>query len=297
MPRVTGDLRLGGRSRVPASASLIWFPPAGIVLILIFLFPITQLVVSSFRQTSLLKSGEFVGTQNYQNAFSDPLFQIALKNNLILLSTVPISIITALMLTSFVYRGVLFGGIYESLIFLPFLPSVAPVGAIFAYLLSYYGPINAGLEEVGGSGSAIEFLTSPNLAIWSIAGVIVWKRIGFLMLLFMARLQSLPNEIIEAAAIDGANWRQTFLRVVLPQARGTIWFAITLGIIEVFSWSFAYVYVMTSGGPEGTATYILEFLLYRLQFNGQVGEASALAVVLVVLAVSLGRLRPRTEAD
>lgn len=276
-----------------------WLLPALAVIGLVLAYPIVKVVQYSFTDRTTFLDGNFVGLDNYRDLFGDELFWRSFKNNLILLLSVPLSIVIALAITAVLYRGLRGSRIYELLIFVPFLPAVASIAVVFLYVLSNDGPLNELLRGAGADGLARAWLTDPGVAIWAVLGVVLWKRIGFTVLLFTARMASIDRTLFDAAAVDGASWARTFWQVAVPQMRSIIQFAAVLGFIEAFSWTFAYIVILTRGGPD-RATFTLEYLLYRLQFDEQlVGLASAVAVVLLVaaLAVAVYRIRlARREA-
>lgn len=256
-------------------------------------YPSVKAIQYSFTSRTTFLPGDWVGLENFSNLLHDDLFWRSLRNNLILLLSVPLTIVLALVVTGALYRGVRGAKIYELCVFLPFLPAVASICAIFIYLLGYNGPVNTALRGVGAEEAARAWFTDASTAIWAVLGVAMWKRLGFTVLLFSARMSSLDRSLLEAASVDGASWRMTYWSVAVPQLRSIISFAAVLGFIEVFSWTFAYVFVLTRGGPD-RATYTLEYYLYDAQFNQQlVGLASAVAVFLLLLAsvVAIYRVR------
>lgn len=276
--------------------ALLWVAPGVLAAAALYGYPLLGVAAYSVQDVTVFQPGRYVGAENFTALLSDELFWHAVRNNAILLLTVPATIVVGLALAGLLYRGMTGGSVYRSILFTPFLPAVAPVGAVFVYVFSWEGPLNAVLRSSWGEGAAVEWLTDPSIAMWSIAAVVAWKRLGLLVVLFEARLVALPRDQFEACALDGGSWWAAFRYVAVPQMRGVLSFAAVLGAIEVLSWSFAYVLVMTRGGPEGTATYVLEYVLYDLQFERQLlGRASALAALLVVAALALGALRPRRE--
>jgi ABC-type sugar transport system permease subunit len=278
---------------LPRAGPLPWLLPALALVALVLMYPSIRSIYLSFTDQTTFIHGQWVGVDNYDELRRDPLFWRSFRNNAILLISVPVSVVVALLICAILYRGVVGRRFYETAIFLPFLPAVASVGAIFIYLLGPTGPVNNALSDVGLGSVTGAWLADPNLAIWSILGVVTWKRIGFTVLLFMARLTSLDRSHFEAAAVDGASWSRAYWRVAVPQMSGIIRFAVVLGFIEVFSWTFAFVFILTRGGPN-QSTFTLDFLLYDLLFTQQlVGLACAVAVVLLVAAllVALYRIR------
>lgn len=270
-----------------------WLIPALAVIGLVLAYPVVKVVQYSFTDRTTFLDGSFVGLDNYGDLLGDELFWRSLKNNLILLLSVPLSIAIALLITAVLYRGLKGARIYELLIFVPFLPAVASLAVIFLYVLGNDGPLNELLRGIGADGLARAWLTDPDIAIWSVLGVVLWKRIGFTVLLLMARMASIDRTLFDAAAVDGASWARTFWQVAVPQLRSIIQFAAVLGFIEAFSWTFAYIVILTRGGPD-RATFTLEYLLYRLQFDEQlVGLASAVAVFLLLAALAVAAYRIR----
>lgn len=236
--------------------------------------------------------GSWVGFDNYRVVLGDPLFWAAVGNNLVLLLSVPLSIFVAVVACGALARGVRLAKLYELLTFLPFLPAVASISALFIYLLSPDGPLNLLLSLAGQDGLRRAWLSDPSAAIWAILGVVTWKRIGFTLLLLVARLSSLDRSFLEAAALDGASWWRTYVLIALPQLKPIIGFAAILGTIEAFAWSFGYVYVLTRGGPD-RGTWTLEYYVYQTQFREQLiglAAASALALLLVALLVGVCRV-------
>jgi ABC-type sugar transport system permease subunit len=256
-------------------------------------FPVVKVVQYSFTDRTTFLDGSFVGLRNYGDLLGDELFWRSLRNNLILLLSVPLSIVIALLVTGLLYRGIRGSRLYELLIFVPFLPAVASIAVIFLYVLGNDGPLNELLRGAGADGLARGWLTDPGTAIWAVLGVVLWKRIGFTVLLFSARMASLDRSLFDAAAVDGASWARTYWQVAVPQMRSIIQFAAVLGFIEAFSWTFAYVVILTRGGPD-RATFTLEYLLYKLQFEDQlVGLASAVAVFMLLAALAVAAYRVR----
>jgi ABC-type sugar transport system permease subunit len=275
------------RERTAASVLLV---PALVLVALVILYPAVASIIRSFTS-----DGTFTGFANYRAIFGDPIFWRSFENNLILLISVPVCIAVALVITAILYRGVFGGRFYDLAVFLPFIPSIAAIGIIFIYLLNASGPLNGLLDAIGLHSLARGWLTDPGVPMWSIMAVVVWTRVGFAVLLFTARLLSVDRELFQAAFVDGASWARTYSQIALPQLRGTIEFIAILSFIEVFSWSFAYVYVLTQGS-KSPSNYILEIYLYNKQFLAYLpGVAAAVAVFLILLVGSLTIVRYARE--
>jgi ABC-type sugar transport system permease subunit len=276
-----------------------WVLPALAVVGLVLVFPVVEVVQYSLTDRTTFLEGSFVGLDNYASLLEDDLFWQSVGNNLILLLSVPLSIVLALAIAGILYRGVRGAWLYELLIFMPFLPAIASIAVVFLYLLGDGGPLNELLRGVGLDGLAHAWLVERDTAIWSILGVVLWKRVGFTVLLFTARLASIDRAQFDAAAVDGAGWTRTYWQVAVPQMRGIVGLAAVLGFVEAFAWTFAYVAILTRGGPD-RSTYTLDYLLYKLQFEQQlVGLAAAVAVLLLLAALVVAAYRvhrARSEA-
>jgi ABC-type sugar transport system permease subunit len=139
---------------------------------------------------------------------------------------------------------------------------------------------------------AHDWLGDPTTAIWSLAGVVVWRELAFGVVLFLARMTQLPLDLYDAARVDGANWWQRLRHVTVPQMSTMIAFYIGIVVVALFNWVFNYVFVLTKGGP-GTTTYVMEYYIYSRAFiYGDFGNAAALSTLMLVtiLAFMVGFL-------
>jgi len=278
----------------------LYLAPATILVVLIFLYPIIYII-----RTSLLQNNpngiKTVGLINYRLVFEDPVFWQTLGNNGKLLLSVPILTVLSLLIAILLFEHVRGWMVYRGLIFMPYILAVPVVGTTFVYLLGFYGIVNTLLKDVGLGFLAQDWLGNIKWVLPSISIVIIYREMGFGVVLFLARLMSLEKEILEAAAIDGANFWQKHFYVTLPQLSGVIEFFIVVELITMLSWVFAYVFTMTKGGP-GFASSVMEFYIWKhaFQFNSP-GLASALAVVLLMVTTLLiviqMRLRRRSMED
>ncbi|MDR3561777.1 MAG: sugar ABC transporter permease [Negativicutes bacterium] len=256
--------------------------PVVILILFVFVFPL----VSIFRYSLISQQGEkevFVGLANFQFISSDFIFWKALENNLTLLLVVPILTVISLLVAISLYERVRGWGFYRSLIFMPFvLPSVV-IGIVFIYLLEKDGIINTILQAVGLKFLALDWLGNANMALPTLMGIITWRELGFGVVLLLAAMLALPEELNEAAKLDGANWFQEHIYVTIPQLKPVLTFFIVNEAITMISWVFGYVYVVTGGGP-GFATTVLELYIWKYAFAYRAyGVASAVAVILLLI--------------
>lgn len=264
-----------------------WVPylyvlPVVLLVLFVFFYP----MVSIFRYSLMSQQGEkevFVGLANFKFISSDFIFWKALQNNFTLLLAVPILTILSLVVAISLYERVRGWQFYRSLIFMPFvLPSVV-IGIVFIYLLEKDGIINSILQTLGLGFLALDWLGNIHLAFSTLMGIIIWRELGFGVVLLLAAMLALPEELNEAAKLDGANWFQEHFFVTIPQLKPVITFFIVNEAITMISWVFGYVYVVTGGGP-GFATTILELYIWKYAFAYRAyGVASAVAVILLLI--------------
>lgn len=270
--------------------------PAGVFIILVFVYPIIWILQNSLLQNNLDGTKGF-GFTNYRLVFQDPVFYQVVSNNGKLLFSVPILTLLALFLAIILFERVRGWMVYRGIVFMPYILAIPVVGTTFVYLLGLNGILNTLLRGIGLSAFTQDWIGSADWVIPSISLVIIYRELGFGVVLFLARLMSLDKEILEAAEIDGANWWQKHTYITLPQMSGVIEFFVVVELITMLSWVFAYVYTMTGGGP-GFASTVMEFYIWKHAFAFRSpGIASALAVVLLgvttVLIVLQLRLRRR----
>ena len=275
----------------------LYLAPATILIVLVFLYPIVDIIRTSLLQNNPNGIKTF-GFTNYRLVLQDPVFWQALSNNGKLLLSVPIMTVLSLLIAILLFEHVRGWLVYRGIIFMPYVLAVPVVGLTFVYLLSLNGILNSILHSVGLGFLAQDWLGNVNWVLPSLSVVIIYREMGFGVVLFLARLMSLEKEILEAAEIDGASFWQKHIYVTLPQLSGVIEFFVVVELITMLSWVFAYVFTMTGGGPAFAST-VMEFYIWKHAFAFRSpGIASALAVVLLtvttVLIVLQLRLRRRS---
>jgi raffinose/stachyose/melibiose transport system permease protein len=262
-----------------------WIPylyvaPAVALLGLVFAYPVVRVVDFS---TKLIRgaTGPYVGTLNYRLVWEDSTFHDALKHSALLLLAVPVMLVLAIFFAVLLYERARGWRIYRSVLFMPYILAVPIVGIVASYIFELNGALNSILRSIGLGGLALDWLGSEHLSLLTVAIVIVWRELGFGIILFLARLLSMSEEQLEAARIDGAGWWNQLRYVIIPELRGTIEFYVVVASITMLAWVFAYVYTITSGGP-GTSSTVLELYIYNQGLrNSLPGMASAVAVVLL----------------
>jgi ABC-type sugar transport system permease subunit len=272
----------------------IWIAPAVGVVLFVFGYSMVELV-----KTALEYQGKWAGWDNFHAALSDPEYRTALLHNARLLIAVPILVFTALLLSVLLFEGARGWKFHRATIFLPYVLPIPVIGVIFGQLLELNGLLNHVLRGAGLGFFAVDWLGQPKWALWTMTAVIVWKELGFGVVLFLARLFSLPAETFEAARIDGARFWKLHRYVTLPQLTNVIAFYVVVEAITMVSWVFNYVYVITNGqGGPGDATMVSELYIYQTAFQYQAPEVAAAAATILfgatlVLIVLFFRIQRR----
>lgn len=246
--------------------------------------PLVQTFELSFYQWNLLPTSpkQFVRLQNFENLITLPEMGTALWNTLIYtLGVIPFSLIIPLIIaigTDNINKKL--SNLYRALIFLPMIMAPVAVSSVWRWIMHpTNGILNEMLMNGFGLDEPIRFFTDEKWAIWSITFITGWKLIGFSTLIFSAAMTGINKEYIEAAKIDRANRFQIIWHVILPLLSPTILFMTMMSILFASEWSFAYINVLTQGGPFNTTTNIY-YLLWTYGFQTfNIGSSSAAAVV------------------
>jgi ABC-type sugar transport system permease subunit len=263
----------------------LFLAPALAVLLVIFGYPVYSLVVLSLQRQSQGKQ-IFAGLSNYKLIFMDNVFIQAIQHNGTLLICVPIMVVAALLLAIILFERIRGWQFYRTTLFLPYLLPITVVGLVFSYMFQFSGVLNGILNAIGLKFLALDWLGSTRLALPTLMFVIIWKEMGFGVILFLARLMSVDEELYDAAKIDGANWLQLHLNITIPQVSTVIEFFTVISIVTMLSWVFNYVYVMTSGGP-GNATIVTELYIYLMAFQYRNMNLAAAVSVLLLLVMGI----------
>ncbi len=242
----------------------------------------------SFAHWNMLSPPKFVGLQNYLELMQDPLFWKVMGNTLyyavaVVLLEVPLALLLAIAMNQPGWLTKVFRTIY----FLPVVTSMVAIALVWNWMYDpQSGLINGLLYSLGLP--KVNWLFSTLWAMPALIVMGVWKNLGYSMVIFLAGLQTIPEELYEASELDGANKWQQFLNVTVPQMGPTLFFVSVMSTITAFQ-VFDPVYIMTQGAPEGT-TNVAVYWLYQNAFElFQVGKASAIAYCLfaVILVLTL----------
>ncbi|MEH1129910.1 carbohydrate ABC transporter permease [Micromonospora sp. CPCC 206061] len=274
--------------RAERLAPYVLVAPAVLIIVVLRLWPLLLGINFSFTGDGA-RNGAAVGLDNYRELLDDPLFRTALRNVGLLVLLLPVAVAIPGLLATFIYLRVPGHRFFRSVYFFPAVLSPVIVGAIFNLLLAYDGPLNAVLGGVGIG--PVDWLGNANVAIFAVVGVHVWATFGMALVVFLAGFATLDAALVDAARVDGASLRQTIWHVIIPGLSRTIQFVFVTTMIGLLTSMFGLLYIMTSGGPEGS-TYLPEYYIWIQQ--GQMSRpalASAASTALFVIMLVVGLLQ------
>ena len=265
-------------------APYLFLLPAIAVLTVFFFIPFFQTFgLSFFDYSSSLYHPVYNGVDNYVKLFHEPVFYKVMFNTFMyLIIAVPFLVIFPLFVAILInqkIRGITF---YKILIYFPVIVSIVVAAIAFKWLYAGQGILNYLMSLF--HLSPIGWLTDTRWALFSVALVTIWKGIGYYMMIYLASLMSVPQDLYEACDIDGANFWQKHLTVTIPHIMPTIALVSTISTISAMK-VFAEIYVMTKGGPLDSSKTIVYYIYERAFENLDLGYASAMAVVLLVIVM------------
>jgi multiple sugar transport system permease protein len=262
--------------------------PAVILIAVFFLIPIGWSLLLSLQADNLLGSSHYVGLANYRALTKDPVFRSAIGHTLLYtVIFVPVSVVGALGLAVALNRRIRGIRFYRLAVFIPLVTSTVATGIVFLWLLDpTFGLVNYVLHALGIRQQ--QFLQDPNEALYCIVAMTVWGWLGFDVIVYLAALQGIPEELMEAAEIDGAGRWRRFRTIVVPLLSPASLFLVVWSTINALQ-LFDEIYVTTRGGPLGSTT-VLVYYLYQQAFqffNAGYGSAIAYVLFLAILLVTL----------
>lgn len=267
-------------------AGILFILPGFLGFFFLILIPVVMSLGISFSEWNFLKGWkaiQFNGFANYLNLFQDDWFLVSLKNNLLFTAvTIPTLLVLGVVVANIINRHCYGGSIVRILIFIPYISSVVAVCSVWQVMLQpSYGPVNQFFMSIGIEHPP-KWLVDGTWAMWAIMFINIWTQLGYYVAVFMAGLKNVPEELYEAAQIDGASSLRQFLHITVPMVRPTTFFLAIMGIIGSFK-VFDLISVLTQGGP-GNATSVMAYYVYKTAFmDFKMGYASAQAWVLFII--------------
>jgi multiple sugar transport system permease protein len=278
-----------------------YLSPTVLLIFVLMVIPIVMVVSYSLRDNVIVTENPvFAGFANYTKVLTDPDFLAALKNTAIFISVSTVAHLLlglsfAMMLNTKLLSGVT-KAIFRIVYILPWLFTIAVIAVIWRLLLDPSGVVNYVLQSLGLIQQGVGWFSDPDIALWAVTFVNVWSGYPFFMISLLAGLQGIPNDLYEAASVDGTTWWQRFRHVTLPQLRPVI---ISMAVLDLIwtSQQFALIWMTTGGGPLNT-TEMLSTYVYKQAFSEyEFATASAAAVIVLLLTMILAFFYVRQQRE
>lgn len=299
--------RRAGPSRWPVlrrkATPYAYISPTVVLMIVLMLIPIVMVVSYSLMNNVIVdKTPEFVGFDNYAEVLTDPVFYTAVKNTAFFTGVSVLAHLTlglgfAMLLTTRLL-GRRTVALFRVVFILPWLFTVAIIAVVWRMLLDPNGIVNYLLTTLHLSESSVEWLSDPGKALFAVTFINIWAGYPFFMMSLMAGLQGIPDDLYEAAMVDGANGFRRFVHITLPQLKPII---IAMAVLDVL-WTtqqFALIWLTTGGGPidrtEMLSTFTYKFAFSRYQFS--MASASAVVILLLSLVLAVFYVRHQKAQD
>ncbi len=278
------------------AAPYAYLAPALLVFLVFVFTPVVFSLTLSMYQFTGFDShlfSKFVGARNYRILLDDKYFWISIRNTVYFVAaSISVQVAISLFLAIIIFIGRFrFSALIRTIIFFPGVLAPVSVSLAWRRMLEQDGVINKIL-----GGIDFSWLSSVQLAIWCVVFVSIWQWVGYNLVIFYAGLQSLDIQLLEAADVDGANWRVKINRIIVPLLAPTILLNVILNLIGSFR-VFDIVYVLTRGGPVHNSE-VLTTLMYYYSFSANgpnnMGVGSSIAVIIFAMVLIFGFLRVRT---
>ncbi|MBL3613050.1 sugar ABC transporter permease [Bacillus sp. RHFS18] len=272
----------------------LFLAPALIFLLFVYIPIIENVFFSLFEWSSFQPEKTFIGLKNYIDLFHDPVFFTALRNNVLyavisLICQVGGGLILAAVLEDRLVRK--WSPFFRTVFFLPVVISMTVIALLFDFIYNpEIGLLNQLLEAVGLDELTRAWLGDENTAMLSVIFVSQWQSVGYIAMLYIVSIQSIPAELYESAQLDGAGKIQQFFHITVPQTKEMSFVAVVMTLTGAFN-VFNEPYILTGGGP-GNASEVLSTFLYKSAFTkDMMGYASAIATVVLLLTLALSLIQ------
>lgn len=271
-------------SRVRRSTALGYalLAPSLFGVVAFLLLPMLVVVWLSLHRWDLLGPISYVGADNWRSVLTDPMFGNSLAVTVLFVAlVVPLQTLLGLGVAVLLARELPGSGAFRTVYVLPWICAPLAIAVLWRWILS---PTDGAVSTV--LGHRIEWLTDPGLALPVTSAVVVWTNVGYVALFFLAGILAIPDQVLSAARIDGANGWQRFWRVTLPMLRPTMFFVLVTGVVSAAQ-VFDTVYALTGGGPSGR-TDLIAHRIYDEAFGAAaIGRAAVMALVLFAVLVGV----------
>lgn len=263
--------------------------PAMFILLLFFSIPFFESLILSFQNFDhSLYHPTWVGIDNYRELLASPVFWQVLWNTIVfMIVAVPILVVLPIIIAVLLSQSIRGITVYRVISYIPVIISIVVAGIAFKWLYSYEGLLNYLVSFLGIP--KIEWLTSPDVAIYSVIALTVWKGLGYYAMIYLAALTTAPKELYEACDIDGASVLRKHLTITIPHLMPTIALVAVISSISAMK-VFVEIYVMTQGGPMNSTKTIVYYIYQKAFENLDIGVASACGIILLIITMGLSML-------
>ena len=275
--------------------------PALIIFTAFVIAPFILGIYTSFFKWDGISPMKFIGIKNYIWIFEDETFWLSIKHTLVYAFFVTIlKNVIGLGLALLVTKNIAGKGFFRVCAYLPVTFSYVVIGVLWSWIYNpIFGLLNNLLSSIGLDSWIHGWLSEPQIALYSVMAVDIWKWMGFHMVLYMAGLQAIPKEMYEAAEIDGAGTSKKFWRITIPQLNSTLVLNIVMSITGAFMTNYNLVKVMTDGGPYNSTEVALTYIVRNAFTYSSLGKSNAMSVLLFifVFAFAFAQLKVMTKDD
>lgn len=280
--------------RVEAFAALGLAGPAMLLMLVLFILPALAIFVIAATDWQFgARSLSFVGLKNFVTLFGDPTFVVSLRNTFVFVAVVvPATVMLGLLVAVLIESGKTLRSFYRAVHFLPYMATLAAMAIAWEALLHpTIGLVNQTLRAVGLNGA--NWLRDESTTLFVLAAISIWKGLGFAMVLFLAGLKSIPQDLYDAADIDGADhWLDRLRMVTLPMLGPVTMFVVIVTALRAFE-TFDTVKILTQGGPSKSSEMLL-YTLYTESFEFmRTGYGAAVTVIFLFIVVALTLIQAR----
>lgn len=286
---------LGKNSKERSKNIFIFFcvVPTFLLFLLFKIYPMIDAArMSLYRSSGLTSTPKFIGFENFEILINDPIFWKALGNTFFLLCVFPlVTMLLALFLAVILTKGKLFEWektLYRLVYFLPNVLSMVVIGMLFMYIYDFnLGILNSFLDFIGMEGLKRTWLGEKDTVLWALSFTMVWQAVGYYMVMYIAGINRIPQDLYESATLDGAGPIKQFFLITLPLIWEVVRVTITFFITGTFNLSFVFVKVMTKGGPDNASQTLANYMDTQAFMNANYGYAMAISIVMFIIAIGL----------
>jgi ABC-type sugar transport system permease subunit len=275
-------------SRASRFTPYLYIAPLVALLLFVFGYPLVRIFEFSFKMVRGI-DGPWIGLRNYELVLNQPLFWESVRHNLLLLIAVPFMVVWSLLIAVLLYERVKAWKLYRVVLFMPYILAIPIIAVIMKKIFQFNGPVNEVLRWLSLDFLALDWIGSSDVALWTVMLLIIWRESALGIILFLARMLSLDESLMEAARLEGANWWQRVWHVIVPQMRVVMEFYIVTSVITILSAVFSYVFMIGGGrGGPGTSTMVVELYIFNALIRTSLpGVASAVSVMLFLVSILL----------